>query len=117
MTIDLISDYINNAKKTTNPCGCNHFQPNEWRKIRRTEFLRTTALARSQTGRKGGLSKVETLQQIPITTRPCAASGAQDAKALLWQQSDNVPFEQSRNVPLTVPGWWDGTRTTTDDAG
>ena len=34
----------------------------------------------------------------------------------LWQQSDNVPFEQSRNVPLTVPGWWDGTRTTTDDA-
>jgi len=35
----------------------------------------------------------------------------------LWQQSDNVPFEQSRNVPLTVPGWWDGTRTTTDDAG
>ena len=34
----------------------------------------------------------------------------------LWQQSDNVPFEQSRNVPLTVPGWWDGRRATTDDA-
>ena len=39
------------------------------------------------------------------------------SKVCLWQQSDNVPFEQSRNVPLTVPGWWDGTRTTTDDAG
>ena len=34
----------------------------------------------------------------------------------LWQQSDNVPFEQSRNVLLTTPGLGDARRTTTDDA-
>ena len=34
----------------------------------------------------------------------------------LSPQSDNVPFEQSRNVPLTTPSWGDARRTTTDDA-
>ena len=33
----------------------------------------------------------------------------------LWQQSDNVPFGQSRNVPLTPPRCGDAGRTTTDD--
>ena len=33
----------------------------------------------------------------------------------LWQQSDNVPFEQSRNVLLTAPSFGDAGRTTTDD--
>src|SRR5438132_1006722 len=36
--------------------------------------------------------------------------------AVLWQQSDNVPFEQSRNVLLTAPSLGDAGRTTTDDA-
>jgi hypothetical protein len=35
----------------------------------------------------------------------------------LWQQSDNVPFEQSRNVPLTAPSFGDAGRTTTHDPG
>ena len=34
----------------------------------------------------------------------------------LWRQSDNVPFEQSRNVLLTAPSCGDAGRTTTDDA-
>src|ERR1035441_632567 len=34
----------------------------------------------------------------------------------MWQQSDNVPFEQSRNVLLTAPSFGDAGRTTTDDA-
>jgi hypothetical protein len=34
----------------------------------------------------------------------------------LWQQSDNVAFEQSRNVVLTAPNFGDAGRTTTDDA-
>jgi NAD(P)-dependent dehydrogenase (short-subunit alcohol dehydrogenase family) len=34
----------------------------------------------------------------------------------LWQQSDNVPFEQSRNVLLTTPSLGDAGRTTTHDA-
>ena len=33
----------------------------------------------------------------------------------LWQQSDNVPFEQSRNVLLTAPSFGDAGRTTTND--
>ena len=33
----------------------------------------------------------------------------------LWQQSDNVPFEQSRNVLLTAPSFGDAGRTTTHD--
>jgi putative transposase len=33
----------------------------------------------------------------------------------VWQQSDNVPFEQSRNVPLTPPRCGDAGRTTTND--
>jgi hypothetical protein len=37
------------------------------------------------------------------------------AKVVLWQQSDNVLFEQSRNVLLTTPSWGDARRTTTDD--
>ena len=36
---------------------------------------------------------------------------------LLWRQSDNVPFGQSRNVPLTTPGLGDAGRTATDDTG
>jgi hypothetical protein len=36
---------------------------------------------------------------------------------ILWQQSDNVPFEQSRNVPLTAPSFGDAGRTTTNDPG
>ena len=35
---------------------------------------------------------------------------------VLWRQSDNVAFEQSRNVVLTTPSWGDAGRTTTDDA-
>lgn len=34
----------------------------------------------------------------------------------VWQQSKNVPFEQSRNVPLTAPDFGDARRTATDDA-
>ena len=34
---------------------------------------------------------------------------------VMWQQSDNVPFGQSRNVPLTPPRCGDAGRTTTDD--
>ena len=34
----------------------------------------------------------------------------------MWQQSDNVAFEQSRNVVLTAPSFGDAGRTTTDDA-
>ena len=34
----------------------------------------------------------------------------------MWRQSDNVPFEQSRNVPLTPAGVWDGRRTATDES-
>ena len=52
-----------------------------------------------------------------VGRRVGAALHVEELGIVLWQQSDNVPFEQSRNVPLTVPGWWDGTRTTTDDAG
>jgi hypothetical protein len=33
----------------------------------------------------------------------------------LWRQSDNVPFEQSRNALLTAPSFGDAGRTTTDD--
>src|ERR1035438_9975941 len=33
----------------------------------------------------------------------------------MTRQSDNVPFEQSRNVPLTAPSFGDARRTTTDD--
>src|SRR5580658_9606283 len=36
---------------------------------------------------------------------------------IMWQQSDNVPFEQSRNVLLTAPSFGDARRTTTHDAG
>jgi hypothetical protein len=42
-----------------------------------------------------------------------------DAKGVaikVWRQSDNVPFEQSRNVPLTASAWKSARRTTTDDA-
>src|SRR5439155_22727669 len=35
----------------------------------------------------------------------------------LTRQSDNVPFEQSRNVLLTAPSFGDAGRTTTDDPG
>jgi hypothetical protein len=35
----------------------------------------------------------------------------------MWQQSENVVFEQSRNVVLTPPSLGDAGRTTTDDAG
>ena len=34
---------------------------------------------------------------------------------VLWRQNDNVPFGQSRNVPLTVPRCGNAGRTTTDD--
>ena len=37
-------------------------------------------------------------------------------RSLLWQQSDNVAFEQSRNVVLTAPNFGDAGRTTTHDA-
>ena len=33
----------------------------------------------------------------------------------LWRQNDNVPFGQSRNVPLTAPRCGNAGRTTTDD--
>ena len=33
----------------------------------------------------------------------------------MWQQSDNVAFEQSRNVVLTSPSLGNAGRTTTDD--
>ena len=33
----------------------------------------------------------------------------------LWQQSDNVAFEQSRNVVLTAPSFGDAGRTATDE--
>ena len=33
----------------------------------------------------------------------------------LWQQNENVVFEQSRNVVLTAPSFGDAGRTTTDD--
>jgi hypothetical protein len=33
----------------------------------------------------------------------------------MWRQSDNVPFEQSRNVLLTTPSYGDAGRTTTND--
>src|SRR5580704_16330343 len=39
----------------------------------------------------------------------------QTGRSSLWQQNDNVPFEQSRNVPLTAPSFGDARRTTTDD--
>jgi len=35
----------------------------------------------------------------------------------MWQQSDNVPFGQSRNVPLTASSFEDARRTVTDDTG
>ncbi len=38
------------------------------------------------------------------------------SKLPLWQQNDNVPFEQSRNVLLTAPNFGDARRTTTDDS-
>ncbi len=34
---------------------------------------------------------------------------------VLWQQNENVVFEQSRNVVLTAPSFGDAGRTTTDD--
>src|SRR5437016_8589407 len=34
----------------------------------------------------------------------------------LWQQSENVVFEQSRNVVLTASSFGDAGRTTTDDS-
>ena len=34
----------------------------------------------------------------------------------VWPQSDNVTFEQSRNVPLTTPSLGDARRTATDEA-
>ena len=34
---------------------------------------------------------------------------------VLWQQSENVALEQSRNVVLTAPSFGDAGRTTTDD--
>src|SRR5207249_8428504 len=34
----------------------------------------------------------------------------------MWQQSENVVFEQSRNVVLTAPSFGDAGRTTTDDS-
>src|SRR5690349_3472345 len=37
------------------------------------------------------------------------------ATGVLWRQSDNVPFEQSRNVLLTTPSYGDAGRTTTND--
>src|SRR5207247_5128168 len=36
-------------------------------------------------------------------------------KLVLWQQNENVVFEQSRNVVLTAPSFGDAGRTTTDD--
>jgi hypothetical protein len=33
----------------------------------------------------------------------------------MWQQNENVVFEQSRNVVLTAPSFGDAGRTTTDD--
>lgn len=35
----------------------------------------------------------------------------------MWQQSENVVFEQSRNVVLTAPSSGDAGRTSTYDAG
>ena len=34
---------------------------------------------------------------------------------VLWQQNENVVFEQSRNVVLTAASFGDAGRTTTDD--
>lgn len=34
----------------------------------------------------------------------------------MWRQIDNVPFKQSRNVPLTPAGLGDGRRTATDES-
>src|SRR4051812_40307797 len=44
--------------------------------------------------------------------RQCKRHNAKDA---MWQQNDNVPFEQSRNVPLTPPRCGDAGRTNTTD--
>jgi hypothetical protein len=45
----------------------------------------------------------------------CRIQGIQGIQGILWQQSDNVPFEQSRNVLLTAPSFGDAGRTITDD--
>src|ERR1022692_3446636 len=55
--------------------------------------------------RRGGRTQNEYQQPATVKQQPA-----------LWQQSDNVPFEQSRNVPLTAPSFGDARRTTTDDA-
>jgi hypothetical protein len=36
--------------------------------------------------------------------------------AAMSPQNDNVTFEQSRNVLLTIPSWGNARRTTTHDA-
>ena len=48
---------------------------------------------------------------------PAHSASAEAAKRRVWRQSDNVLFEQSRNVLLTAPSFGDAGRTTTDDAG
>src|SRR5436190_16946756 len=40
---------------------------------------------------------------------------AASSRSLVWQQNENVVFEQSRNVVLTAPSFGDAGRTTTDD--
>src|ERR1035437_2148570 len=39
-----------------------------------------------------------------------------EGSPMMTRQSDNVPFEQSRNVLLTAPSFGDGRRTAADDA-
>src|ERR1039457_6497029 len=62
----------------------------------------------------------ETRGQTRVSRRPKAGLGT--LRSVPWRdppltrQSDNVPFEQSRNVPLTAPSFGDARRTATDDA-
>jgi hypothetical protein len=56
----------------------------------------------------------------PLTTR-LAENGfppslGHEHNLILWQQTENVVFEQSRNVVLTAPNFGDAGRATRDDS-
>src|ERR1039457_1704798 len=55
-------------------------------------------------------------KRLLILTLNATKVKVHSATESLTRQSDNVPFEQSRNVLLTAPSFGDARRTATDDA-
>src|SRR5450759_3492057 len=86
------------------------------RKRRSQRIVRRLHIRRDAGSSAIGTESIPLLPELSARRSTDKETGTDRPDNGVTRQSDNVPFEQSRNVLLTAPSFGDARRTATDDA-